>query len=249
MSQKIKGIFLQKKDVQLLRYLYGVKVSTYKRIHRDIYKNYTKDSSDLRVRKLEKCGLISGYRTRILNQGEKVLMLTPKGFNAFLKVGTERRVEIKSDAIEHDLSLVDICHKLMKQKKVEVYLTENELQTWGHILNDGYYSKFVKLNSDSLIKMQTPKGSLKVPVEYEAMSKSTTRYMKFMDKYYKRNDIPLVLVICKTESILKQMQRVEKETVTSSENNRPKFFYILMQDFLKNETPEFFSCNNKTLKL
>ena len=167
----IRGVSLTSKDMDLFRYLHAVKVSTYWRIQRDIYLDLALGTVRLRLIKLENNGLVEGCQVRALNRREKLLNITKKGFNTFVTNDEERMLELKSGSIEHDLLLVDIRYKLLRQERVSLYLTENELQTWGHALEDGNTSSFVKLNSDALIHLQAPRGLLRVPIEYESANR------------------------------------------------------------------------------
>ena len=249
MKSQIKGLYITEEDIKFLHYLHAVKVSTYSQINRDIYTTYTYESVGDRVRKMENNKLLEGYQTKTVCYRKKILMLTKKGFDAFIKEGDEQRVELKSDSVGHDLSLVDIRHKLLKQERVNVYLTENELQTWGYTLYNGRYSEFVDLNSDALIEVKAPRGILRIPVEYESFHKSKTRYVDFVDKYYSRDDIPIVLLIYRTNQVVNQLQEIEKERIESNNPDRPKFFYALMSHVLKTETPKFSNCSGDELKL
>lgn len=246
MKFPIKGIYLNERDIEFFRYLHSVKIATYEQIHRDIYSDYKLDSVGKRLRKIENNGLLKTYRARTLLDGRVLVTMTKKGFNYFVKDGLERRAELKSDAVQHDLALVDLRSKLLKQKRVRKYLTENELQTWGYILNDYRYSDLVELNSDAVIEVEFPRATLKVPFEYDACQKAGYRYEDVFGKYYRRDDIQLVLYVCKSQGIMNQLMKLEKSQLKS---NRPKFFYALMQDILNNEMSKFKNCKNDDLTL
>ena len=134
MKPDIKNIFITEKDVRFLRYLHAVKVSTYERATRDIYTNHKVKSVSGRIRKMEDNHLLEGWCNRKLEKGKRVVSLTSKGFDLFVKNGEEQRVELKSNSVIHDLCLVDIRHKFMKHDNIKMYLTENEVQTWGSTL-------------------------------------------------------------------------------------------------------------------
>lgn len=246
MKQKIKGVYIREQDIQLFRYLHAVKVSTYRQITRDIYVNHTEDSVANRVRKMENNKLLEGYRSRTLHCGKQVITLTQKGFDNFVRDGIEARIELKSGCIEHDLSLVDIRYHLLKQEKVKMYLTENEMHTWGHILDEGRYSSLVGLRSDAIVEIQAPRRILKVPVEYNSSHKSVSRYLDLLDRYYSRDDIPIVLFVYRTEEDMNKIKEVEKKKFGTG---RLKFFYALKKNIAKSETVKFYNCNGDELKL
>ena len=129
MKPDIKNIFITEEDVRFFQYLYAIKVSTYERAARDIYTRHKVKSVGERIRKMEDNHLVEGWRNRKLMRGNRIINLTHKGFDLFVKNGEETRVELKSGCVEHDLCLVDICNKLLKQEKIRTYLSENEIQT------------------------------------------------------------------------------------------------------------------------
>ena len=195
---------------------------------------------------MEENGLLEMWCNMKSERGKRIFNLKPKGFDLFVKNDETQRVILKSDSVEHDLALVDIRHKLMKQEKIKVYLTENEIQTWGSTLYGERYSPFVDLRPDAIVDMQVPRGIVRVPVEYDACHKSKDRYTTFVDKYYNRSNVAIVLMICGQEGIMKVIKDVEEKKITSS---RPKFFYALKSDLLKSDTAIFVNCNGDKLKL
>ena len=246
MKRRIKGIFITREDIRFLRYLHAVKVSTYERVVRDIYTNHKVHSIGDRIRKMEDNHLLEGWRNRKLMRGKRIVSLTARGFDLFVKSGEEERVELKSNSVEHDLCLVDIRHKLMKQDKIKMYLTENEIQTWGSTLHKEGYSSFVDLRPDAVVDMQAPKGTVKVPLEYDAYHKSRERYVTFVDKYYNRSDVAIVFMVCGQDRITNVIKDIEEKKAISG---RPKFFYALKSDLLKSDSPTFVNCKGDRLKL
>ena len=246
MKSEIEGMYITEEDKRFFHYLHAVKVATYKQIKRDVYPAYQEESVANRIRKMEDNKLVKGNQSRTVSYGRRIVMLAKKGFNLFLENGEEMRTELKSGSIQHDLSLVDIRHKLLKQQRAKRYLTENVLQTWGDTLFEGRYSHLLDLKSDALIEVEAPKGLLKVPVEYESVQKSATRYVDIVDKYYRKPDIQIVVFIYKESRIMKQIQKVEKKKVGQG---RPKFFYAWETDVLEAEVPYFLNFRGDQLHL
>src|SRR3989338_9200183 len=94
-------------DRALMHYLHAVKVATYKQIHRDIYPDYCFRSVRNRVIKLSHLGLVIGSQDRLGLIDGKTISLSKKGFSHFVANGEENRIELKSEAVEHDVDLVD----------------------------------------------------------------------------------------------------------------------------------------------
>lgn len=246
MPRNIKGMTLLKKDLEAISYLHRVKVATYEQIRRDIYVGYHLKSVCNRIYRLENNGLVTGICDRMITDGKRILSLTGKGFDAFVAKGTEERIELRSDSVEHDLTLVDIRSRLLNAKKVRSYYTENEIQTWGIREFEQKVSQFVNLNSDALVDISFSNGDLLVPLEYEKHPKSSTIYESLLKRYYSRSDVAIVLYICETGGVVDKLQRTEKQII---KNEEPRFLYTLIENFEKDETMKFTNCNGKSLRL
>ncbi|MBT4761942.1 MAG: hypothetical protein HOO06_09620 [Bdellovibrionaceae bacterium] len=246
MKQLLKGMFLHEIDIRFIKYLHAMKVATYAQATRDIYLGYHQDSVGKRIRKMESNKLLQSSRARVLLNGKCVVHLSKKGFLQFVRRGDEQRVELKSDSVAHDLTLVDLRNAFLKSKQVKRYLSENELQTWGHSLCDAAYSSFVNLNSDAVVDIQFTKGILRVPVEYEAHQKSDERYEKVLNKYYNSDETEVVLFVCGSSQIMNKVIGLEK---LKYKVEQPKFFYSLADNILKNGSMSFINCRDILLTL
>ena len=167
----LQGLYMSEKDLELLTFLHKVKVASYAQIGRDIYCGYHKDSVGKRLRKLEDNRLIHGGRNRLLCNGKKIVSLTKHGFDSFIKNGTEVRIELKSDAKQHDLVLVDIRHHFLKSAKTLRYATENQIQTYGFNSSERDIASFLTLNSDAVIELKFSTSNILIPIEYEGSLK------------------------------------------------------------------------------
>lgn len=238
MKSILKGIHLSERDIQLLNYLHAVKVATYDQIARDLYEEYSLESVGNRLRKLEDNRLIRAERCRSILKGKRLVSITKHGFEEFVKMGGEMIVELKSDAIHHDLVLVDIRHKILKSPKTTAYQTENEIQTWEPELR--------KLNCDALVTSNLGKSTFLIPVEYEASLKKAERYEPMVRKYYQATEFPLVAFIADSPAILKKVKHTEEQLFNW---DKPKFFYRLAADFLIDEALRLENCNKASLSL
>lgn len=148
MTSKIKGINIDERDLRLFFYLHAVKVATYEQIQRDIYPDICLDAAGLRIRKLEDTKFVDIQSNRLLMKGKRSVCLRKNTFDDFVRKGGELRIELKSDAIKHDLTLVDIRNKFLHSKKTLDYQTENQIQTWDlkhkHFNSDGLITSKLK---------------------------------------------------------------------------------------------------------
>ena len=232
------------RDVQLLRYLHTVKVATYKQIQRDVYPDYKLRSVCNRLAKLERRRLVTGSQNRLHSCGDRVISVSKEGFEKFIAKGEELRCELKSEAITHDLNLVDIRHSLMKLEKVSFYATENQIQTWGDTENGIESIDLVRLNSDALMKIHSPKKEVWCAVEYEDSEKASKRYEPIVKKYYLSGEIGAVFYVCKSENLVRKISKIES---TLFPGDQPKFFYQVKHALHKNDVISFFNCNGFTL--
>lgn len=237
MKHKRRGVELNAKDFLLFRYLHAVKIATYDQIARDIYTDYSLASVGNRIRKLEDNRLIATSSYRLLLHGKRTVCLAKHTFERFVKKGTEYQVELKSDAVHHDLALVDIRSQFLKSKKLAMYQTENEIQTWGGPCRN--------LNYDALFTAKLGSDAHHLAVEYEGSMKKEDRYEPFLRKYYNNYEIVLVLFVAETSSIVEKVMKLEKELFDSE---KPKFCYRVLQDFLQDDALRFENFNQRTLQ-
>lgn len=219
MSKKRIQIELREPDFRLFEYLHAVKIATYKQIHRDVFESYSYKSSCNRLRRLEDCRLLSIASSRYLSKGEQVVSLSKHAFSKYVAREGNQRVELKSDAIRHDLSLVDIRSRFLGQRSVAKYLTENEIQTW--------HPELLKLNSDAIVTVEIGSRKIEVPLEFESSRKKRSRYDQLLQQYYREHRFPLVFYVAEDQGILDCVSDVER---TLFQTEEPKFFYLLKSD-------------------
>jgi hypothetical protein len=241
----LRGMKLTPLDLKLLHYLHSVKVSTYLRIKRDIYPDYHIGSVCNRIYRLEDNRLVKGSCNRSIANGERVLSLTERGFKGFVADGTERRTELTSDSVEHDLGLVDLRFCIRSLRKVICYHTENEMQTWRQH-HDAELQRISKLNSDAVIAIHYSSGKLLIPIEYESTMKSPSRYKDIVRKYYGSSDVVIAAYFCKNQEIL---NRIKAQEMNFSEGNEAKIVYALMQQSQENRKISLTSCSGQEISL
>ncbi|MCK5073279.1 MAG: hypothetical protein KAQ98_07615 [Bacteriovoracaceae bacterium] len=221
MIKKKERIHFVQKDVSLFKYLHAYKVARLDQIERDIFQNVNRKTLYWRLKKLERHHYLTCRYG--LNQGnKKVFSITKKTFDQFLQRGDERRMEFASDAIDHDLNLVDIHFMFGKSSKVLEYLTENQLQTWGDYLKDKSMLPMVELRCDAAIKVKLPNGIYWLAIEYEATSKSIGRYKEILQKLYGTIGLTTVLYICGDDAIKNKIVEAESKLYS---NERPLIYY------------------------
>ena len=238
MKANLKGLHIRDQDLDFLRYLHAVKVATYEQIHRDVYSDICFDAVGNRLRKMENNRLISIEYNRPLLGSKRLVFITRSGFQLFEDKLNALQMELRSDAVNHDLALVDIRHRFVTLSRCKNYLTENQIQTW--------YPELRELNSDAMMDFKIKDDYLRLPVEYESSIKRCDRYQSFVTKYYEKDDLPVLLLIATTKSIVTAIQKIETERFNWK---RPKIFYCLMSHFLDSDSSVFSNCHGLPFKL
>ena len=238
MNHKIKGIYIDKRDLQLFHYLFSVKAATYQQIHRDICQAISLDRTGQRLRSLEDNRFVEISLSRLVLGGKRIVNLRKKAFEKMICNGDEKRKEFKSDSLLHDIALGDIRYNFLKSSKIVDYQTENEIQTWG--------GEERRLNSDGIATIALPKRNIKAPIEFERTQKGKSRYSPMINKYYSASEFPIIFFISEEPHTIELVQNIEKELFKEESF---KIFYALHQDILTNETLKLKNGNGTVISL
>ncbi|MFK7823318.1 MAG: hypothetical protein AB8G05_04120 [Oligoflexales bacterium] len=238
MKRKIKNIYMDNRDVELLHYLFKVKVASCQQIHRDIYNDICFGAAGNRIRRLQDNKFIEIGHNRLIHHGKRTVWLKKPGFEEFVRSGNEMRIELKSDSINHDLVLVDIRRKFLDAPTTKRYRTENEIQTWG--------GSEKQLNSDAIVSMQIQTVILDIPIEYERSPKLKQRFENMVKRYYQKSDYPLVFVLAETQAAIEAIKHCEQELFP---RKKTKFFYSSVDELLSTESPKLFNCHGSFFDL
>ncbi len=226
MKDRIK---IQAWDKDLFNYLYANKISTLEQISRDLPKYNSKSSYIWRLWKLKKLGYLTGQYNED-HDGTNIYRVTKETYRKYLSRGAEPQIVLGSNAVPHDLDLVDIKSIISKSKKVRNYYTENMIQSWI----DGNYKNltpFKKLNADAAINVNVSDDNFWFGLEYEASVKSQKRYDELFSNFYFEDDIVAILYICKSKSIMKDLKKSESNIAG---NNTKKIYYTTLDSLLDN---------------
>ena len=243
-SKNTKIVIITKRDIELFRYLHFFKVAAIKQVKRDLFSGVNRNTFYWRIRKLEDFGYIQ--RGRTISRRGQCLSITQKCFDEFISTGDEVRVELMSKSLEHDLTLVDICHELKKSPKVKRYFSENELQTWKKYQTMDDICYMVDSRSDACVLLKFDNGEFWIPIEYESSSKSERRYREIIEDIYAQTSSPAVFYICKNDAVLRKIQKVERKYF---EGKREMLYYKLIDDLKHDSTIMFKSLSGKMLLL
>ncbi|MGE0172437.1 MAG: hypothetical protein AB7T49_06630 [Oligoflexales bacterium] len=248
-NQATPGFWSSQSDEKLFFYLHQFKVATVEQINRDIYQYAKLNTLYWRLLLLQRLGFIRSCHHHDLGK-KKIVSLTEKGFGQFISDGTERTVELKSQAILHDLALVDVKHHLLRSNKISRFYSENELKTWNTYWQSDDFSKFIDVRCDGAVEATLSGGNVTFAVELETTQKNHERSQEIVTKYYQKIEIPAVLFICGNESIRKLFLNIETQYLSENVDRKSgKFFYICLDELLQRQSLVFVDLFGNRLRL
>ena len=230
-ANKRAGVVPTERDELLFRYLFVNKAATVEDVAKDIFKGTSTKTVHRRLLKLSRAGLVeaSGQREK---GNRMVYSLTKKGFGTYVAdEGTAGRVQLKSDSIDHDLTLLEIKRRLRALENVAAVYSENLLRS-GVMDDTKELRRLRELRPDAVVKLKIQGDIHFLPLEYEASAKYSKRNAELLAKYYTNPHVAGVVFISKTGAIEKKMRR--KEAARNPQKGG-KFYYCQLADVLDAE--------------
>ncbi len=151
-----------------------------------------------------------------------------------VKIDSEIR---KSEAIAHDLALVDIRKSFESKDSVVRYIPENVLQCCENVRDSTFIKPFAEVRSDAVVGINTKTGIIYGALEYEPSQKASARYEKKLLEYYLRTDIRLVIYIHTNDWLIEQIRKAEENIGQTQES---KVFFVRFEQMLVAERPVTF---------
>ncbi|PIQ68552.1 MAG: hypothetical protein COV91_03425 [Candidatus Taylorbacteria bacterium CG11_big_fil_rev_8_21_14_0_20_46_11] len=244
MKQK-RRIEFSKDDLKLFRYLHFFRAARIDQIRRDLFPQISVNTTYWRLKRLEKHDYLQGKYSRF-HGNKKVLGITTKTFKEFLANGDEKRIEVNSKSVDHDLDLVDICRMIYSSQRIEQYISENELQTWQTYEENKNLKPALALNSDAVIKVTFDNGSFWLPLEYESNTKSSSRYRDLLYQLYNQLGLVAVLYVCKDKKVQNAIKKIEEKF---HGKERPMIYYKLLDELKQSEGLIFTARNGKMINI
>ena len=231
-SPKRKNIVVMERDRQLLLYLFVNKVATVKDIHQDIFGDVSLSFVNRRLRFLVSHGLVTP-QIRKDSYHRLIYSVTRKGFEKYIaEKGMAKRLQLSSDSVEHDLTVLKIKRRFRKFKNVLNVYSENLVRSG--LLDEDYpeLRQLGELRPDAVVKLKVRKRIYFLPLEYEASPKFFKRNAKLLSKYYTSPFVVAVLFVSKTDTIQKQLW--QQEAARKSER-KGRFYYAQLEDVLNTQ--------------
>ena len=229
MTKKTKtGAFITERDRRLFLYLFVNKVAAIADIMEDVFHATARKNVYRRLTKLAGEKLIE---TSFQREGIHRLLysLTMKGFKKYVSdEAAARRVQLRSNSIEHDLTLLKIKRRLRTLDSVLAVYSEN-LVASGLMDDTAEVRRLKGLRSDAIVKIDVRGKNHFLPLEYEASSKSPRRNAQLVSKYLSNPFVPGVVFISKTDAVA---ERVRRKELSKNADRRGVFYHCLLEDVL-----------------
>lgn len=229
------------RDRQIFQFLFENKAATALQLAELFFENKNTKIAYKRLYRLSRSGWLrkGGY---LHHERPHILYgVSDEAFDQYvLEPGVnDRRRQLRSDCIDHDLALVDILICFKKNRATQKYIPENLLQSSHEFAESNEWKSLVELRSDAGVELLIQdQYRYLVPIEYEASLKSKERCRNKIHRYYMRHDGDAVFMICKDQSVLNRMVETELEV---SRETKPKMYFSLLSDVLKNPSQMTFT--------
>lgn len=222
---------VMERERNILNYLFQTKLATFKQLHTNLFKNNTESIVSRRLGRLFRGEFIRKGFTKVQGIEKKVFYLAPGTINLMYPNDVDhlRRYQVQSSSEEHDILLGDVRSRLLKTEPVKKYWTENELQCLKDCSSDLRLIPFIVLRSDAVLEIVSNGERMVTPLELEISRKANNRYIEKFKKYYERTNTICVLYIAGSTIIRNAVMKVERSVLG---NNKPKFFYTLLDEIL-----------------
>ena len=155
------------------------------------------------------------------------------------------KLQLKSNSLVHDLHLINIFESIKGSRKVDHFVTENELQCLTKWQEEDFIKDFVELNSDGYLSLKIDNESYHTSIEYEHSENSKKKYENLVIDYYLNSSVDVVLFFTNKDWIRNHIIQVEKEQY---QNQDPKF-YFLKTSYELRAIDDFTFMNRKGQKL
>ena len=246
MTFKKGGIAITDRDKKLFRYLFVNKVATVEDIRLDIFGHVSLKTVHRRLIKLSHEKLIEAVAQREVGN-RMIYSLTKKGFERHIADKSAlRRVQLKSDSIDHDLTLLEIKRKFKAFEMVQGFYSENLVRS-GMLDDIPEIKSLREIHADGIVKIKIKDRILFIPLEFEASSKYSKRNDKFLAKYYTSFQIPMVIFISKNSLIERRIFQKESQRKTK---RKGKLYYCQLADVLESKGKlSFTNVNGETFNI
>lgn len=225
-------LMITERDKAILLYLFRNKVVSRAQMHKFFFRNASIKAVTQRLGKLSRYGLVKSIYFEKNGNSHRAYTIDKKGvifISNYLPCEIQEN-RYKSDALEHDMALSEINFIFENLSMVYDVKTESELQSFGETIDDDGLLPFFEMRSDRAILVDGKNGRKYLALEYERTLKSYSRNRSKFEKYYLQSNIPAVLYICETDTILKSLIQIDENLC----KERASKMYFCTMDNIRN---------------
>ena len=215
------AVELQKRDREILKFVYAFRVSSFAQIQGRYFKNIFRTVGSRRIRQLTEAGYL---RTFVVGEGEfeyRYVRLTDKGWNEIRELWPFEidNPHLKSESPIHDLRLADLFSSFERLSSFNQLMTENLLQSSSALAEDPKFGALAKLQADGALILTPPNSETYVyGVELETSKKAPDRYCDKLLNYYIATGLDGVLYIADKQATLDAVARADADVRSNRES-------------------------------
>lgn len=215
MSVNQRRVDLQRRDFEILKFVFAARVAAFDQIARRSFKGKHKTIAERRIAKLVRGGYLNAGVTLRGGKVRKHYSPTDKCANAVVDQWHFHidNPHVESESPEHDLRLAELVLKLEGLSRFSMFFPENLLQSSSDLAQDPILADLVKIQSDGALILKREGDEVDVyAVEMEITRKSVERYKDKLASYYLSDSVDGVLYVCGTQEIVGRLAKADEAT-------------------------------------
>jgi len=242
------GAYITERDKALFDYLFLHKIATAEQIDRDVLHIAHPHHVHRRLKTLVTNRYLRVTTTLWNGKPRFAYYLSDAAFRRFISNRIQRQwAQLKSDAPDHDVVLVDLRKRFLNIKNVHHFITENAIEAELDCPDGFPVQPFLEMHCDGAIVYKSKGETFYFAVEYEATQKSKPRYEEHLTSYYIRNEIDGVVYIVTDPHIRTVLTKIDRSL---SQDGKSKVFVGDIKHVLSSRKNLCFeNCNKEVLHL
>lgn len=237
------------RDRQLLNLLFAQKVANVEQVNTLLMANISVSTTYRMLKDLLDEKFVQKVPYLLSPRSKCAYSITDKAFNEFILGNSEIKVpkRIKSNSIEHDITLVDLRIRFSKCASVVSWISENLLQCGLGYDKQYGVSQFVKHYPDAVMELKIEGQNYLIALEYEASIKNLARYEQKILNYYMHPEIGVVIYISANSSI---QNLIKQSEIGRCANFQKKIYYNTIDNILRaSGVLPFVNVENKSINI
>lgn len=215
------GLAIQKRDIQILKYVFSFRVVSYEQIQRRLFPKSHASAARRRIRALCEENFLRQEFTAVSNKVVRCVSVTDKAWPFISGLWTFEidSPYFKSESPNHDIRLAEVASRFERLTSFRSLVTENLLQSASALLENPIYRDLATLQADGALSLNGPDGRPYVyGIELEVNRKSLERYNEKLASYYKAGGIDGVIYVCSDKEVMNLVARADRNVRTGRDS-------------------------------